>query len=257
MEREINVFQNYAKYYDLLYREKNYKAECDFIEEVFQRFSKLKIKNILELGCGTGGHAILLAKRGYILMGIDLSPKMLEIAKEKINKAGVNVDLYLRDIRNFRLNKRFDSAICMFAVLNYLIQNEDLERALKSVRRHLKEGGIFIFDIWNGLAVMRILPSFRVKIVEEGKLKLIRVVEPELQAMNHLSRNHYRLFVLEENKLIEEIRETHVIRFFFPQEIKYYLEKTGFEVLKICEFPKIDSEANENIWNIAVISRAI
>jgi predicted TPR repeat methyltransferase len=59
----MDVFKDYAKYYDLLYQEKNYEEECDFIEQVFRGFSKLKVKSILELGCGTGGHAIPLARR--------------------------------------------------------------------------------------------------------------------------------------------------------------------------------------------------
>jgi hypothetical protein len=64
------------------------------------------------------------------------------------------------------------------------------------------------------------------------------------------------MMVLEKDKLIEEINETHVIRYLFPQEIKHYLEQAGFEVLKICPFPKLDGLVDENIWNIAVISRA-
>jgi SAM-dependent methyltransferase len=189
--------------------------------------------------------------------GIDASTVMLNTAKEKGSKFGLNIDFLLGDIRDFKFNGKFDSIICMFAVLNYLTRNEDFEKTLRNVRKHLKEGGLFIIDIWNGLAVLRILPSVRVKMVEQDKTKIIRIVEPELDAVNHICRNHYKMIVFEKNKLIEEIEETHVIRFLFPQEIKHYLELSGFEVLKICEFPKIDSAVDENIWNIAVISRAI
>jgi hypothetical protein len=144
----------------------------------------------------------------------------------------------------------------MFAVLNYITLNSDLEKTLRNVKEHLNKEGLFIIDIWNGLAVMRILPSTRVKIIEQDKIKIIRIVEPELDAVNHLCRNHYTMMILEKDKLIEEIKETHVMRYLFPQEIKYYLEQTDFEVLQICQFPKIDALVDENIWNIAVISRA-
>ena len=253
----MEVFKNYAKYYDLLYQEKNYAEECDFIEQAFREYSKLKVKSILELGCGTGGHAIPLARRKYEMTGIDASTVMLNTAKEKSTKLGLDIDLLQSDIRDFNFKEKFDSIICMFAVLNYLTGNEDIEKTLRNVREHLKENGLFIIDVWNGLAVLRILPSVRVKTVEQNKTKIIRIVEPELDAVNHICRNHYKMIIMEKDKLIEEIEETHVIRYLFPQEIKHYLEQSGFEVLKICEFPKIDAAVDENIWNMAVISRAI
>jgi len=252
----MDVFKSYAKYYDLLYQEKNYEEECDFIEKAFGKFAGSQVKNILELGSGTGGHAIPLAQRKYQLTGIDVSEVMLNAAKEKNRKLGLNINLQLSDIRNFKFDQKFDAVICMFAVLNYITLTSDLEKTLKNVKEHLNEGGLFIIDIWNGLAVMRILPSTRVKILEQDKIKIIRIVEPELDAVNHLCRNHYRMMVLEKDKLIEEIKETHVIRYLFPQEIKYYLERAGFEVLKICPFPNLDGLVDENIWNIAIISRA-
>jgi 2-polyprenyl-3-methyl-5-hydroxy-6-metoxy-1,4-benzoquinol methylase len=253
----MDVFKNYAKYYDLLYREKDYEEECDFIEQALREFSKLKVKSILELGCGTGGHAIPLARRKYEMTGIDASTVMLNTAKEKSAKLGLDIDVLQSDIRDFNFKEKFDSIICMFAVLNYLTGNEDIEKTLRNVREHLKENGLFIIDVWNGLAVLRILPSVRVKTVEQNKTKIIRIVEPELDAVNHICRNHYKMIILEKDRLIEEIEETHVIRYLFPQEIKHYLEQSGFEVLKICEFPKIDAAVDENIWNMAVISRAI
>ena len=253
----MGVFKSYAKYYDLLYKDKNYDVECDFIEESFSRFSRVKVKNILELGCGTGGHALHLAKRNYQMTGIDVSEVMLKSAREKTVRSGLNIDLHHSDIRDFNFDKNFDSIICMFAVLNYLTYNEDFERVLRNVRNHLIANGLFIIDIWNGLAVLRILPSVRAKIVEDKKIKVIRIVEPELDALHHLCRNHYKLIILEDNKVVEEIEETHVIRYLFPQEIKHYLEKAGFEVLKICPFPEIDGNVDENIWNISVIAKVL
>jgi SAM-dependent methyltransferase len=251
----MDVFKSYANYYDLLYEDKNYEEECDFIEEALKKYSGVKVASILELGSGTGGHAIPLAKRKYQITGIDASEGMLNRARQKAGLLGLKMDLQLCDIRNFEFGRKFDAIICMFAVLNYITQTSDIVKTLLNVKKHLNKGGLFIIDIWNGLAVMRILPSTRVKIIERDKTKIIRTVEPELDAVNHLCHNHYTMLVLEKDRVVEEIKETHVIRYFFPQEIKYYLEQTGFEVLKMCEFPKMDGPVNENVWNIAVISR--
>jgi SAM-dependent methyltransferase len=251
----MEVFKNYANYYDFLYEDKNYEQECDFLEEAIKKYSGIKVKNILELGSGTGGHAIPLANRKYEMTGIDASEGMLKLAKQKTAQLNLKMDLQLCDIRNFEFGKKFDTVICMFAAFNYITETGDIVKTLRNVKKHLNKGGLFIIDIWNGLAVMRIMPSTRVKIIEKGKIKIIRAVEPELDAVNHICRNHYNMLVLENNKLIDEIKETHKIRFLFPQEIKHHLEDAGFEVMKICPFPNLDGQVNENIWNIALISR--
>ncbi len=254
-EEKMDVFKSYANYYDLLYQDKNYEEECDFVEEAIKKYSNIKAGNILELGSGTGGHAIPLAKKKYEMTGIDASEGMLKIARQKTKSLGLKMDLQLCDIRDFKFARKFDTVICMFAVFNYITETADLIKTLRNVKKHLNKGGLFIIDIWNGLAVMRILPSTRVKIIEKGKIKIIRAVEPELDAVNHICRNHYTMLILEKDRVIEEIKETHVIRYLFPQEIKHYLELAGFEALKMCEFPKMDGPVNENIWNIAVISK--
>src|SRR4051812_45289036 len=77
-------FQGYARFYDTMYKEKDYQAECKFIEEATAMFSSTKKpKTILDLGCGTGGHALLLADKGYKVHGVDFSSEMLKQAKEK------------------------------------------------------------------------------------------------------------------------------------------------------------------------------
>lgn len=251
------VFEKYARYYDLLYKEKDYERECDFLEAIFREYGESPVKSILEMGCGSGGHAFPLARRDYTLTGFDLSEVMLGLAEEKNREQGLNLELHHANLTNFEFGKTFDTVICMFAVLNYITTNHDLENVLARARRHVKERGLFIIDIWNGLAVMRILPSVRAKVIEEGNIKIIRLVEPELDAVNHICRNHYRLLVLEDGKLVEEIKETHVIRYLFPQEIKFYLEKAGFEVVKMCEFPDLTGAVNENVWNITLVAKAV
>ena len=91
------VFEDYSKFYDTFYKDKDYSEECDFIESVFQRYSGRPVKTILDLGCGTGGHTIPLAERGYLLTGVDLSAWMLKEAK--VSKNDVVYDLGCGDGR--------------------------------------------------------------------------------------------------------------------------------------------------------------
>lgn len=250
---------SYAKYYDLIYEDKDYEKECDFLEEIFSEYSEKPIKSILDGGCGTGGHAISLAKRGYSLLGFDASEIMVKRAKEKAKNCDGSVVCCVGDLRDFQFSETFDTCILMFAVIDYITETEDVLKTLKNVRKHLRENSLFIFDFWNGLAVLRILPSVRVKEVENKKagIRIIRTVEPELDTFNHISKSHYRLIVLKNDRVIDEVEEIHVIRFYFPQEIKHYLEDANFEVLKICPFLDLDGKVDDNVWNIAVIARAV
>ena len=253
----MKAFERYAEYYDLIYQDKDYERECDFIEDIFRRFSSDPVRTVLDGGCGAGGHAIPLARRGYLITGIDSSEIMLKRAKKKAVESDLSLDFHLGDLRQFDLVKKFDACICMFAVMDYITETEDVLETLKSIRRHLNSGSLFIFDFWNGLAVLRILPAVRVQVVEDEKVRIIRIAEPELDAFNHLCRVRYRLLVNQDSALIDDIIETHAIRYYFPQEITHYLKETGFEVLRICPFLDVDGKVDENVWNITAIAKAI
>ncbi|MFC1937648.1 class I SAM-dependent DNA methyltransferase [Chloroflexota bacterium] len=253
----MKSFERYAKYYDLIYGDKDYEKECDFVEVIFAKFSINLVRTILDGGCGTGGHALPLARRGYTVTGIDSSEIVIEHAKQKAKESNLSPHFQLGDLRQLELGKKFDACLCMFAVLNYITGTEEIIETLKKIRGHLADKSLFICDFWNGLAVLRSLPSVRVKVVQNEKMKLIRIAEPELDAFNHICRVNYRLLIHEGDTKIDEIVETHVIRYYFPQEIRHYLKDAGFEVLKICPFMNVNGKVDETVWNIAAIAKAI
>ena len=180
---------------------------------------------------------------------------MIGKAREKARQAGVSPIFRPLDIRNFALKKKFDAAISMFAVLNYITETDDILKALKNVRHHLKAGSIFTFDFWNGLAVLRILPSVRVKVVEREGKRVIRTVHPEMDALHHICKSHYHVIVTKGENILDEFKETHVVRYFFPQEIAHYLDDTGFELLKFCPFLNLKGTVDENEWNVTAMAR--
>jgi len=250
------VFNEYAKYYDLFYADKNYEKECDFLEEIFRNYSKFMPESILDVGCGTGGHAIPLAKRGYEVTGIDQSEEMISIAKEKARKSEININLKVMDLRKLWLNKKFDAGICMFAVIDYLTSNKDLVKSLSNIRKHLKDDSLFVFDFWYGPAVLTILPSTRMKIVEKEGVKVIRFAEPYLDSFHHICKVNYYSIVKKENLVMYEGKEKHTVRFYFPEEIKHYIEENGFQLLKFCPFLDLDTKPDEKTWNVTAIAQA-
>ena len=152
------VFEKFGEYYDLIYQYVDYKKECDLLEEVFSKYCQKKPRSILDVGCGTGSHSIILSKRGYDVTGIDLSRVMIEKAREKAEKEKIRVEYYVQDMRNIKLKRKFDCAICMFGGFGYINTYDDLVRLLSGVKNHLNRDGLFIFEFWNigGLKPTRI-----------------------------------------------------------------------------------------------------
>ena len=251
-----NVFNSYGKYYDIIYADKDYEKESDFLEQTFRKHSKNMPKAIIDVGCGTGGHAIPLAKRGYEITGIDASETMINLAKEKARKAGVKADFYRIDVSRLQLDKKFDACISMFAVISYLTDNKSISSSLSNIRNHIKKDSLFIFDFWYGPAVLSILPSIKIKKVEKGGIKVIRFAEPYLDTLHQICRINYYLLACKGRTILEEVEEEHAMRFFFPEEIKYFLENSDFKLLKLCSFPNLDEQPTLQTWNVAAISRA-
>lgn len=246
--------EGYAGVYDALYQDKDYEKECDFIEALFRKYN-CQPQNILDLGCGTGGHALILAKRGYKVTGIDRSASMLKIARQKAEKEGLNIEFIEGDITKVNIEKKFDAVIAMFAVMSYQTTNSDLASVCKLARESLIPGGLFMFDCWNGFAVLTERPTPRIKEIDaDNGGKIIRFTQSELDIVNHIVNVNFRVLKLKGNTF-EETRETHKMRFLFPQEIKYFLEVAGFKDIDFYPFLAIDRELTEKDWNMMVVAR--
>jgi SAM-dependent methyltransferase len=246
--------KGYSSTYDMLYRDKNYEAECDRIEQIVRDNSTSTVKTILDLGCGTGNHAIRLAQRGYAVTGVDRSEEMLVIARQKAQDNDLNCTFIQSDIRTFRSEQKFDVIIMMFAVLGYLTENEDIQKALDTARDQLNPGGLFICDLWYGPAVLHQKPGERVRVTNDVNTKIIRASSGELDSLHQIVTVHFRLWKIEGDRLVEDISEEHRMRFFFPQELNMLFRTSGLQIQNMRSFPDIEIEPSDNTWNICIIS---
>lgn len=228
------VFSHYARYYDLLYYDKDYTAEANYVDRLIQRW-RPGAKTVLELGSGTGKHAQLLAQLGYSVHGVDRSEGMLARANRSVedrSQADRRPTFSLGDIRTVRVGRTFDAAISLFHVLSYQISNADVASALATAREHLEPGGIFIFDVWYGPAVLTTRPSVRVKRIEDDQISVTRLAEPVLRPNDNVVEVNYHVFVRERHTgNVTELRETHEMRYFFTPEIELLAQASGFSVL--------------------------
>ena len=207
-------FRSEAARYETEVFTKNTLAEADFIVE------KLGLKPsaaVLDVGCGTGRHSVELAKRGFRMTGIDLSPDMLNEARKSCQRAGASVELLEKDATVFDFSGRFDAALCLCEGAFGLLaaaddpMTRDL-RILKNVCASLKPGGKFLLTALNGLRMARESSD---KDVAEGRF------DPRFFIQNHSLR-----------KFLPEAPEDAMMREkgFSPSELEALLITAGFEV---------------------------
>jgi len=245
----------YAKYYDLLYSDKDYEKECDFIEDIFKTLTSHNVRSIVDVSCGTGGHAIPLAKRGYKVTAFDLSEQMVRIARQKA--AGLDIDIRVGDMTEFAPSVEYDCCISMFDSIDYLSDYEDIVKAFGNISKMVKRNGLFIFQYWNGPAVLTIRPSPKRKVVKKDDLTVIRYAEPTLMPMEQTVLVDYHIIAMKGNKVIDDFKEQHKLRFFFPLEIRHLLKTAGFELVKLCPAFDLSRDADETCWSVVAIARKI
>lgn len=245
------TFIDYAAYYDLIYQDKNYAKETDYIEKLFTKHSLAKVRKLVDIGCGTGRHAEELFKRGYEVFGVDISADMLNIATRKLPQ----MKTINASATGFVLPETIDTAISLFHVMSYQTTSKELLQVFNNVKQHLTTSGLFIFDFWNGAAVQLDPPELRENTFENDKLVVFRKSTPEIFQEKHLINVNFEVSIKDKVSGTEnKIQETHSMRYWFPEEISVLAKQAGFVVVAEHEFMTSEPISNEN-WNGLVVLR--
>lgn len=245
----------YARYYDILYADKDYASECDFLESVFTKYTDAKVSNILDLACGTGGHAIPLAKRGYHVAAMDYSPHMLRLAKRKATKSGVLVDFQRGNMTDIPFRREFDACISMFDSIDYLAEAKAVARTFNTVAAHLRQGGIFVVQFWNGPAVRKLGLWQRHKEIEKEGLKLVRLSDPTPGPNKDTCLIRFRIICIRGRSVVDDFREEHLVRYFWPNKLRSIIERSGMTMLKALKTFSSVLEADSRDWSVIVVAK--
>ena len=246
------VFSDYAHFYDLYYAEKDYAREVDFVLELASRFGAIP-SNVLDMGCGTGRHMEEFIKRDIKCDGFDISPEMLTHARQRL--VGKDVMIEEGDITSFENGKKYDLVIAMFAVMGYLIENEQLLSGLRTALKHMRPNGLFIFDGWFGPAVLDQKPEERCHEYDDEKGRVERKVVPRLDPVKQTVTINYEVNLIRDGETVKKISEEHIMRFMFIQEMAIAMENAGLELIYYCPFMAPDREITTADWNIAFVAR--
>jgi len=161
------MFSKSAQYYDEIYAsiDKDYAAEASKAHKFIQKYKQTKSKSLLDVACGTGVHAGRLSKY-YQVEGLDLAPKMLAVAKKNHPK----IRFHQGDMTDFNLGRQFDVVVCLFSSVGYVKTKARLQKAIKSMSKHLLPGGVLLVEPW-----------FTPEKWNSGRASMTQVNKPELK----------------------------------------------------------------------------
>lgn len=250
----MSTFDQYASYYDLLYLDKDYRGEADCTDKLIKSHHP-DAKTILNLGCGSGTHDRFLAGLGYSITGVDLSEKMLAVARKEAGDSS-SLQYSQGDVRTVRQNRKFDVVISLFHVISYQTTNTSLSAAFKTARSHLDTGGLFIFDCWYGPGVLTDRPTVRVKELEDESIKVTRIATPTIHPNENVVDVNYHIIIQDkQTKTVQEVDEIHRMRYLFLPEISLLLDSMAMEILEVHESFKPDTAASFDTWSLTVVAQ--
>jgi SAM-dependent methyltransferase len=226
---KTEAFSHYARYYDLLNRDKDYAGEARFVDGLL-RFTGQPPGALLDVGCGTGAHARQFASLGWSVDGVDLSPAMIEIARERTG-TDATVGFFAGAATEFDRGRAFTATVSLFHVVSYQSGPDEVCRMFANVRRHLGPGGRFVFDFWHGPGVLADPPAVRVRRAEDERVRVTRIAEPTHRPLERIVEVNYKILVeTRASGQVERIEEIHRLRYFSVPELELMLKRAGFNL---------------------------
>lgn len=238
-------YRGLAQVYDYLLSGVDYEAWADYMEEIMSHFG-LKPRLLVDLACGTGSSTLPWARRDYRVCGVDIAAEMLEVAREKAAREGLGVEYYRQDMRSLQLPCLADLALLFLDGLNYLLDEEDLEKAFNSIGAAVRPGGFFIFHL-NEVEKLPAGGGVETTVVEEEGLTLIW--DSSYDKITRVWEIKLTAFARQENGLYRKIQEKHRERSYSRKDVERILSRTGWR-LRGCFSPYTLWEAAEEDRNI-------
>jgi ubiquinone/menaquinone biosynthesis C-methylase UbiE len=212
------LYKDLARYYDLLYSFKDYKKEAQAIKTLIQKYKKSSGRDLLDVACGTGYHALYLS-RNFKVTGIDLNNQMLKLAQKRVPSATFR----LGNMANFKLNTKFDAITCLFSSIGYIKEPRKLQATINNFAMHLKPGGVVLLEPWLRRSTYKPLASDLTTYLSD-KIKIARVSVSRIRGNDSVLEMNY---LIAENGEIKYFRDRHELAMFEPKVFLKYMKKAG------------------------------
>lgn len=252
----------HAELYDIFYADKPYRKEAEFVAEMLERYSVSRTagKNMLELACGTGSHALIFSEMGFDVTAVDYSAYMLECARNKAEGSSSNIRFIEGDMRQLDAipeiaGQQFDVVVCLFDSIGYTLRNEDINKTLAGVHSVLKTGGIFCAEYWHAAAMLKNYSPVRVRRWQLPDREVIRISETTLDIYNQTAGISFDILELYPNGSFSRIRETQYNRYFLAREMENFFTYAGLKVISQHDGFNNNEIISDDTWHIVSFSR--
>ncbi len=142
----VTEYEIIAGLYDYIMRHVDYQRWYEYIDRILRRHLPGGAR-VLEIACGTGIMLEKLNRGGWQAFGMDKSPRMLEIAQNRLYSFDHEPRLFAADMRQFCLSRPVDAVLCLYDSINYCLNEAELEATFSNIASALRPGGLFIFDV--------------------------------------------------------------------------------------------------------------
>jgi SAM-dependent methyltransferase len=227
-----------------VYRHRN-EAEAELLVElILKNINILPKSNVFDMACGAGRHSILFAERGFNVTAVDLSERLLKVAKARAEKRNLNIEFIHADLRNFHINKKFNLAVNLFTSFGYFENDYENFSLFRDAFEVLHDGGFFILDFFNSEFVKEHLVPESIeqidksKVIQRRKIKDNRVVKDILVISNGVENNY---------------RES--VRLYDYDELKKCITDAGFKIINIYGDYHGNTFDSETSGRIIIIAR--
>lgn len=246
------IYTSLAPLYDTLMGDVDYESWADFIDEIMQTHHFDPVE-ILELACGTGSLALSLAElECYTITATDLSPSMVDVAREKAAKFESNVDFFPMNYLDINLQKKFDCIYTVFDSVNYLKEKTQIKTFLDNTYNILKPGGLLIYDFSTPKNSLESVDFLNNEEGDTGKFRYLR--NSRYDAIEKIHYNEFEIDELDEQtgKVINTFHEIHSQRAYSLNEMLSIVEQTPYH--RVAKYDGFDLiEADENSARVTMV----
>ncbi|PEZ83374.1 class I SAM-dependent methyltransferase [Bacillus sp. AFS017274] len=224
------TYERFAYVYDELMKDTPYEKWLMILTAKLEQYG-IGGRKVLDLACGTGEMTVELAQHGFEVTGVDLSDEMLLVANEKAVKLGLSIPLFQQNMAELEGLGHFDCVTIFCDSLNYLRDEEDIVKTFSRVHEHLKEGGLFLFDVHSIYKMEEIFRDNTFAVNGEE----VSYIWDCFPGVEPYSVEHDLSFFVrdDESGLYDRFDELHYQRTYPVEQYKKWLEQAGFTVSEI------------------------
>lgn len=227
-----SIYSALAPFYDEWQADVDYSSWADFYASVFEKYYDKKVCDVLDLGCGTASMTLSLAERGFSMIGVDNSPEMLSLARQRIEEEGRAEEILLlcQDIREFELYGTVEATVSCLDCMNHLLNTKDLKKCFSLVHNYLVPNGLFIFDVNTKYKFENIYADNSFVFEDDG---VMCVWQNSYNEKTHLCDFFISLFTENGDGSYERSDEYQKERMYPVSTLKKLLSECGFETLGV------------------------